>query len=251
MVCIMLVSNVLGTVQDIKAIARCLRAYQGEKGRRIHLHCDAVQGLGKIPLDLPGLDLDSATFSAHKFQGPRGTGILYLPGHTVEPLSRGGGQEFGIRGGTEHVAAIAAMNVALEESLANHEEKLRHAKALRNVLEHELAAFGRVALLSPSISGEASASPYICAIAVRDIPSEVCARVLDDRGFCVSSGSACSSNAPGKSNRLLVSTGISESDAKSTLRISFGYSTTEEEIRLLARTIGNEANTLATIMRKR
>ena len=251
MVCIMLVSNVLGTVQPIGAISKLLRNFQGSRGRRIHLHCDAVQALGKIPFDLTALDVDSATFSAHKFQGPRGTGILYRAGDVIEPQSKGGGQEMGLRGGTEHVAAIAAMLSALGEAVESLDAHIARAMELRNLLENELAAFGHISLLSPPIGGSDRCSPFICTIGAQGIPSEVLTRVLHDRGFCVSSGSACSNNAPGKANSLLTSTGISAQSAESAIRISFSHLSGEDEIVLLARTIGNEARQLKNIMRKR
>ncbi|MFA7019527.1 MAG: aminotransferase class V-fold PLP-dependent enzyme, partial [Sphaerochaetaceae bacterium] len=99
LVCVMLVNNILGTVQDLTSIAKILR----QRAKPIHLHCDAVQAVGKISFNLSDLDVDSASFSAHKFQGPRGTGILYQKSNTLQSLSRGGGQEQGLRSGTEHL----------------------------------------------------------------------------------------------------------------------------------------------------
>lgn len=250
MVCLMLVSNVLGTVQDLASVSRMLREHHAKTNRKVHLHCDAVQAVGKIPLDLPALGVDSASFSAHKFGGPRGTGILYLAGDTVEPLSKGGGQEFGLRAGTEHVAAIAAMNAALSETLAHAEDSLLRGIRLRQVLEERLSHHDGITLLSPAITSDARTSPFILTISAKGVPSEVLTRVLYDEGFCVSSGSACSNNTPGKKNHLLVAAGFTPDAAACAIRISFGPSSTEDDIMELAEAIGREAAHLQKVTRK-
>ncbi len=246
MVSIMLVSNLLGTVQDISAIAQLLR----QQPHRIHFHCDAVQAIGKIPFNLDRLDVDSASFSAHKFQGPRGTGLLYQRGNTIQPLSRGGGQEQGLRGGTEHLAAIAAMNQALEETLFDMEHKMVQGNHLRTILEQELRAYPFVTLLSPPIDSGLSATPFIVTIAVEHFPSEVFTRILFDKGFCVSSGSACANNSPHKNEGPLQNAGFSSTLGSSAIRISFSNHTTAEEIKKLAQTIGEESKTLGLHKRK-
>lgn len=251
MVCVMLVNNVLGTVQDIKGIASAIRSFQATTGRPIHFHCDGVQGIGKMQVNVSSLDIDSASFSAHKFQGPRGTGILYQRGETLQPLSRGGGQEFGLRAGTEHVAAIAAMNAALEDTLSNLEHRIVHAANLRRVFEQELARFNTVSLISPPCDGPGEIVPNICTIAVDAIPSEVFTRILFDKGFCVSSGSACSNNTPKKGETLLAACQVSPDRASSAIRISFGHTTTEDEIRMLAQTIGKESQSMGRLTRRR
>jgi len=251
MICLLLVSNVLGTVQDIASVSSLLARHRQETGRRVHLHCDAVQAIGKITFDLDKLGVDSASFSAHKFQGPRGTGMLYLGTSTVEALSRGGAQEQGIRPGTEHVAAIAAMNVALEDALAQEQEHLLRARRIRRAFERRLEDHAGLMLLSPSVDSGLAATPYICSVAAQGVPSEVLTRILYDMGYCVSSGSACSNNAPGKKHGLLVSAGFSPSLASSAIRVSFGPDTAEDEIIGLADAIGTEAGKLKKITRKR
>lgn len=252
MVCIMLVNNVLGTVQDMPAITKAIRSYEETTGRSIHIHCDAVQAIGKIPFDLGSLDIDSASFSAHKFQGPKGTGILYLRSGFLEPLSRGGGQELGIRPGTEHIAAIAAMNVALEDSIQQGEQNLEHGIQLRKRLEEHLAPHTDVCrLLSPSITSGATVTPFIVSLSMKGIPSEVFTRIMYDRGFCISSGSACSNNAPKKGEGVMNGASISPADAASAIRISFGSETGTEDIDALAETLVQEARNMAHTIRKR
>ena len=252
MVCIMLVNNVLGTVQDIEALASVIREHQKRVNRVVHFHCDAVQALGKIPWNPNDLDIDSASFSAHKFQGPKGTGILYQRNATIDPLSRGGNQEMGVRPGTEHLAAIAAMNVALRQIIEEHEILLQHGMRLRRIFEEAIAPHASLMhLLSPSIDTDHPVTPFIITCAVPGVPSEVFTRVLYDGGFCVSSGSACSNNAPKGSDSLLTQTGFSPREASGAIRISFGQETTEEQMHQLCDRLITEAKTMTSMIRKR
>jgi len=252
MVCIMLVNNVLGTVQDMSELTRVIRNHEQRYGRRVHVHCDAVQAPGKIPFNLGSLGVDSASFSAHKFQGPKGTGFLYLRSESWEPLSRGGGQERGIRPGTEHLAAIVAMNIALEEALLTEGESLEQGALLRRLFEKSIAEEGSlVKLISPPFTSFHQCTPFIFTCVVPHIPSEVFTRIMYDKGFCISSGSACSNNASKGSNDLLTGAGIASTDAGSAVRISFGADTDEHQIRLLAETMIREARKMSSLMRKR
>jgi cysteine desulfurase len=252
MVCIMQVNNVLGTVQDIPSIAKTIRAFEQTTGRSIHIHCDAVQAVGKIPFDLSSLDIDSASFSAHKFQGPKGTGILYLKSGNLEPLSRGGNQENGYRAGTENIGAIAAMNTALADSIAAIDTTYAHALTLRTHLESNLLKHGdRFSLLSPSTTCGLPFAPSILSVAVKGIPSEVFTRVMYDRGFCISSGSACSNNAPKKGEGILAGASIAPEDAASAIRISFGPDTQITQIDELSATLVRQAALMGSLIRKR
>lgn len=248
LVSIMLVSNVLGTIQNIKELVKVVRSYEERGGRKIHVHCDATQALGKIDFDLGELDLDSASFSAHKINGPRGVGLLYLKSGRIEVISRGGSQEMGIRGGTENVAAIAAMRCAIEESLTDLETKRLKAIKLRELFEKKISNCKAVTLLSPNYNDNCVANILMVAT---NAPSEVFTRILYDKGFCVSSGSACSNNAPNKKNNLLLLNGFTDKEAANALRISFGYDTTEEQITKLAETICLEAEKFNAMTRSR
>jgi cysteine desulfurase len=232
MVCVMKVNNVTGSIQDTKAIAKIIREKEKEYGRHIHFHCDAVQALGKIPFNLAEEDFDSAAFSAHKFKGPRGVGILYNKNKAITALSRGGGQENGLRPGTENLAGICAMNKALEEALENLEEKNQRILLFRSKIE-EMAKDIGIRVLSP----DNSFSPYILCVSVKPVPSEVFLRVMSDKGFCLSAGSACSSNVKGKAEGVLAAMNVDPMDRRSSVRISFGADTTEEQVELLAQAI--------------
>lgn len=238
MVCCMLVNNVTGTIQDIQGIASVIRDFSAQTGRHIHFHCDAVQGLGKIPIDLKTLGVDSAAFSAHKFCGPRGVGFLYNTNPAIMALSRGGGQENGLRPGTENLAGIAAMVVALHSSIAGMERHTEQVMEIRRYFERRFLEYGQgITLLSPSLDSGQAVSPYILSIAVQGIPSEVFTRMLFDQGYCISSGSACSNNAKQKGEGVLQAMGVEARLAGSSVRISYGYDTTMEQAMQLASAI--------------
>ena len=135
LVSVMLVNNETGAVQDVGAVVRAVREASAAWGRRILIHTDAVQALGKIPFSLRELDVDAASFSGHKIGGPRGVGALYLR-ENVAPgfLSIGGGQESGRRPGTENLPGICAMTRAAELRLGSLEENLRSARATTRLL---------------------------------------------------------------------------------------------------------------------
>lgn len=232
MVLIMKVNNVTGTVQDTKALVKVVRDYSKSIGRAIHIHCDAVQALGKIPFYPEQEDFDSAAFSAHKFCGPRGIGMLYCRNKAISSLSRGGGQEAGLRPGTENLAAICAMRVALENALCNLESEYAKVLGFRAEVEKTALDCG-YKLLSPSSTSGLEFSPYIINISAKPIPSEVFLRVMADKGFCLSAGSACSSNSRGKAESVLSAMNIDSSDRMSSIRISFGKDNTMDQVKEL------------------
>lgn len=235
LVCCMFVNNVTGTIQDISGIASVIRAHERNIGRKVHFHCDAVQALGKIPVDVLALGIDSAAFSAHKFCGPRGVGILYNSNPAIAALSRGGGQENGLRPGTENLAGIAAMATALRSAVNDLDIHLNHARTIRRYFERRFAEDApELVLLSPPIDSELLSSSYILSVSVPGIPSEVFTRMLFDQGFCVSSGSACSNNAKQKGEGVLQAMGFDSRLSASSVRISYGYDTTLEDARRLA-----------------
>ena len=182
-----------------------------------------MQALGKIGYDITDLGIDGASFSAHKINGPRGIGLLYLRNpSSFRPLSPAGGQEKGKRGGTENLPAIAAFRVAAEEWLENQDEKNRRVGMLKKKVSDAITSMG-LHILSPENS-----SAYILSFA-SPLPSEVFTRMLSDRGVYVSSGSACSNNVKGEGEKILLRMGVKSAEAKNAIRISFSNSTTEEE----------------------
>ena len=238
MVCFMKVNNVTGTILDTAALVKVIRDYEKTLGRKIHIHCDAVQALGKINF-LPEVeDIDSAAFSAHKFCGPRGVGILYNRSKSVLSLSKGGGQEKGLRPGTENLAGICAMTAALKDSMSCMDEKHAEIFGYRCKIEKTALENGYT-LISPSSDSYLEFSPYIINICVKPIPSEVFLRVMSDKGFCLSTGSACSSNSRGKAESVLAAMNIDHQRRMSSIRISMGRATTSSEVDLLCKALAD------------
>jgi cysteine desulfurase len=224
---IMAVNNETGTINDISVLHDVLRCKEGSP---VHLHCDSVQAVGKIPLDISCCD--SASISAHKIGGPRGIGLLYLR-RPLEVLYSGGGQENKIRPGTENVAGAIALAACLE----NHaSDKLNDEyAAVSNRWKRFISSLHTIdrCRIIPEGRGidDEGFSPYILQVAFKGIPGEVMARALDDKGFAVSTGSACSSAS--QERPVLAAMGIEGNLGLEGIRISQGWSTTNEEIDLL------------------
>lgn len=220
---IMSVNNVTGALEPVKEIASVIREYEKENSKRILFFSDSVQALGKTDLRLHEWDVDGASFSAHKINGPRGVGLLYTKNpELIHPLAPAGGQERMHRGGTENLAGIAAFETALGEWIEHRKENEERAGKIKSYISSSLQECG-IKIFSPENS-----SPYILSVE-GPLPSEVFTRMLFDRGFCVSAGSACSNNAKGKSEGILEAMGISNQSARKAIRISLGKDTTMEE----------------------
>ena len=227
---IMLVNNETGAVNDIESLANML---QKSNFPPMHLHCDMVQALGKIPLDISAWKIDSASFSAHKIGGPRGIGILYLR-KPVEALYAGGGQEGNMRPGTENVAGALAMADCIERHAIPEKLAAENAAAgcRMQYLISELKKIDRFQIIPRErTSDDRGFSPYILQAAFKGVPGEVMVRALDDLGFAVSTGSACSSASAKRP--VLAAMGIPDNMSMEGIRISQGWSTTESEFSLL------------------
>jgi cysteine desulfurase len=238
-VTVMAVNNETGSVNDIGSLVSWIRAHSE---RPVHIHVDCVQALGKMPLPLKArdIDIDSAAFSAHKICGPRGIGILYLRKPLIPPWL-GGGQEAGLRPGTENTAGALAFAAALEKyaapgPCAKHrteaaERMARLTTGLQSLGRGRFHLIPECRSLSfmegPDIEGP-DCSPYILQASFDGIPGEVFARALDEKGFCISTGSACSS---AKTERpVLAAIGVSEKQRMEGVRFSQGYTTTNAAI---------------------
>lgn len=233
---IMSVNNVTGAIEPVKELVKTVREYEKETRKKILFFSDSVQALGKTSLCLREWDVDGASFSAHKINGPRGIGLLYTKNpELIHPLAPAGGQERGKRGGTENLPAIAAFEVALGEWMAKRDENEENARNIKNYLITNLTGVG-INIFSPENS-----SPYILSIE-GTLPSEVFTRMLMDKGFCVSSGSACSNNAKGKSESILEAMGISNQRAGRAVRISLSRNSTINEAELLMKAIKEIVN---------
>jgi len=233
-VAVMLVNNETGAIQPLEDIVKAVRTREAEFGSPIHVHTDAVQAFGRIPFDLNSLNVDSAAFSAHKLGGPKGIGALYSR-KKLSPLITGGGQEEGLRAGTENTAGIHGFALAAGKRIENMDRELPAAAGLRNKL------IGVITSLQGEVlnQGGKGFSPYITAAFFPPVPGEVLARTLNDRGYAVSTGSACSARNK-KKTRVLENMGFSSRDAASALRISIGHSTTVQEINSFGEVLAEE-----------
>jgi cysteine desulfurase len=227
----MLVNNETGALQPVADIAKLVGGYARAAGRRILMHTDAVQAFGKMPLDCRKLGVDALSVSSHKIAGPRGVGALFLEKRiSLEPIFRGGEQERGLRPGTENLQGVhgfASAAAAYVDRLAEN-----HAAAVRlmDYLIEELSAVGGVRILPEERIGARSQfySPYILKMALPPVPGEVLVRALGQHGICVSTGSACSSRSKER-HRVLANMGVSDELAASSIRISTGPTTTQNE----------------------
>ncbi len=208
-------------------------------------HTDAVQALGKIELDFRALGVHAMTLSAHKLGGPLGAGALVVDKRVeLSPLIAGGGQERGLRSGTENVAAIVGFGVACERAVSRREEEAVRLAALRDEVQAALVELG-----ASVFSAGASRLPNTVFFAVRDIDGETLVGKLDRAGFAVASGSACSSANPEPSHTLLAM-GVAPEVARGAVRISLGRDTGADDVRrfieTFARVVG-ELKNLASV----
>jgi cysteine desulfurase len=233
-VAVMGVNNETGSVMDLPGLVQVLRA---RGGAPIHVHSDLVQAVGKVPLDIGALDLDSASISAHKLGGPRGIGLLYLR-KPLEPLATGGGQEGGIRPGTEYIAGALALASCLESRAVPQQLAVEYEKAVQRftLLIHGLKAMDGCFLIPHDREPiDPRFSPYILQVGFKGIPGEVMVRALDERGCAVSTGSACS--AARRERPVLAAMGLDKQARLEGIRISQGWCTTKEDIERLIEAI--------------
>mgnify|MGYP000916163216 FL=1 len=221
LITIMFANNEIGTIQPIKEIAQMA----GEKG--ILFHTDAVQAVGALPIDVKDLGVDMLSLSAHKFNGPKGVGALYIrKGVVIDNLIHGGGQERGKRASTENVAGIVGLAKAIELATSNIEEKSKKITALRDkvikgVLERvpDCRLNGHPTMRLPNNAN----------FSFKYIEGEGLLLLLDANGICASSGSACTSGSLDPSH-VLLAIGLDHETAHGSLRISLSEFNTEEEV---------------------
>ncbi|MDR2715619.1 MAG: cysteine desulfurase, partial [Coriobacteriaceae bacterium] len=221
---VQMANNEVGTIQPIGELAAIAH------GAGALFHADAAQALGKIAIDLHGIGVDAASFSAHKAGGPQGTGALFLKARTpFEAFLTGGGQEQGRRSGTQNICGAVGFAAACEAARAMQEQECRRQTALRDRLYERLAAHDCV---MPSVAvepGSARFLPNVVNVCVAGFESETLILKLDRAGFAVAGGSACSSQSL-KPSHVLRALGISDDRALGSLRVSWGRSTTAADI---------------------
>lgn len=213
LVSIMLANNEIGTIQPIAEIGQLL------KGKGILFHTDAVQAIGHIPVDVSELQIDFLTASAHKFNGAKGTGILYkLSGLDLSPLVFGGEQEHGLRAGTENVAGIVSAGYAIEESVG---EMVENEKRLKAMVEDTVNGI-KEKIPSVRVNGDTKyCLPGTVNLGFDGVSGESLMHLLDLKGVCVSTSSACTSGKDEPSH-VLLALGLNEQQAKSAIRVSYG-----------------------------
>lgn len=221
LVSIMLANNEIGTIQPVAEIGKYLHGYN------ILFHTDAVQAVGHIPVNVAELNVDFLTASAHKFNGAKGTGILYKrSGLKLPSLVFGGGQEQGTRAGTENVAGIVAAGYALEECVLNMKTT---AERLATFVQITIDGI-RAIIPNICVNGDLkNRLPGIVNISFDSISGESVMHLLDLKGICISTSSACTSGNDEPSH-VLMALGLSEKRAKSAIRISYGRYNTIQEV---------------------
>jgi cysteine desulfurase len=219
LVSVMLANNETGAIQDIAKVAEIAREYKA------YVHTDAVQALGKIPVDFFALNVHAMTISSHKIGGPLGAGALVLDKRIdIQPLLHGGGQEKGLRSGTENVAAIVGFGAACELAVSHLTAFDMHTENLRKYLETGLSKLNAV------IFGQNDLRiPNTSFFAFPNLDGETLVTALDKVGFAVASGSACSSDSD-KPSHVLLAMGVEEDLARGAIRVSFGMSNTLEQV---------------------
>ena len=219
LVSMMLVNNETGCVFPVAETARLLR----EKKSPALLHCDAVQGFLKVPCDPAGWGVDMMSLSGHKLGAPKGIGALYIGPRLREPrpLLPGGGQERGLRSGTEATAQIAGFAKAVELRLEDYDVKLAHMTALRDYCREKLLAMGGVVPVG------AGTAPHILSVSLVGYPSANIVTELGAEGICISAGSACHQ---GKASHVVSALGLDKKTAAGVIRISFSPDNTTEDV---------------------
>ncbi len=228
---IMLANNEIGTIQDVKDFADIAH----RKG--VLFHTDAVQAVGHIKVNVKELGIDMLSASAHKFGGPKGVGFLYLKkGTEIFPYFNGGAQEFHMRAGTENVAGIVGMAVALQESVAQSDSQ--YLRMLESRIIQKLITCGLSSGNDFVINGDAKNKlPGVVSLSFKEADGEMLLHRLDLAGIMVSTGAACDSTSTQVSH-VIDSIGLSREYARGTIRISLGYQNTIEESDKIGEVLG-------------
>lgn len=235
LVSMMLVNNEVGSILPVAEAARAIR----RAGSPALLHCDAVQGFLKVPFTPKSLGVDLLTISGHKIHAPKGVGALYIrKGLRFPPLIRGGGQENGLRSGTEATAQLAAFAEAARLGKAEMARDTAHMAALKEqAMERLTKEVPGLKVVNPQ------GAPHILAVTMPGYKSEVVVRWLSDRGVYLSSGSACHK---GKPSHVFAALGLPKPELDGALRISFSGDTTQEDLDALVQGLAQAQKELFT-----
>ncbi len=243
LVSVMFVNNEIGAVQPIEEIGRTIKAF----GPDIVFHVDAVQGYGKFRIRPRSMNIDLLSVSGHKIHGPKGVGFLYVKkGSKITPICYGGGQQKGMRSGTENVPGIAGMALAASMCYENFDEKIKKLYELKKYLMEELTKrIGDIRLNGPACEDGA---PHIVSLSIRGLAAETVLNMLSSKEIYVSAGSACTSNNPHVSDTLKA-IGLDKDLLESTIRISMSVETTKEEIDYFLDTLASQVENMRKFYR--
>ncbi len=224
---IMLANNETGVIQDVEALSRKL------KEKHAIVHTDAIQAVGKIPVSFRRMGVDLMSISSHKIYGPKGSGALVVDKRIdLQPLLIGGGQEDGLRAGTENVAAIVGFGKAAELAQLELDHRTEHLLKLRHELEQQLRTIPGLIIFSEQVER----LPNTVQFGIQGVDGEMLLMQLDRHNIAVSSGSACTAGG-GKASSVLTAMGVDSQLAKSAIRISFGKNNTLEELKEFIRVL--------------
>lgn len=255
-VSIMFVNNEIGAVEDIKKLSEIIK----RKNKNTIFHVDAIQAYGKYKVVPKKLGIDLMSVSGHKIHGPKGSGFLYVKENTkIKPIIFGGGQQKGMRSGTENVPAIAGLGLAAKMIYENHGEKIDKLYELKKMLIDGLYEIGNQNKCDDGSCGVVingikdidlkQTAPHIVSASFYGIKSEVLLHALASKGVYVSSGSACSSNHPDLSGTLKA-IDVSDELLDSTIRFSFSVNTTKEQIEYALEVISKQLPTLKKFIKQ-
>lgn len=223
LVSVMYVNNEVGAVEPIEAISQCIK----KKNPKTLFHVDAIQAYGKYKIRPKKQGIDLLSVSGHKIHAPKGVGFLYIrDGVKIRPILFGGGQQKGMRSGTENVPGCVGLGVAAREAYKDFDARIEKLYILR---EHLIAGLKPLGGVTINGSEDRTNAPQIVSASFEGVRSEVLLHALEDKGVYVSSGSACSSNHPGISGTLK-GIGVKKELLDSTIRFSLGDLNTEEEV---------------------
>ncbi|MEC1521660.1 cysteine desulfurase family protein [Neobacillus niacini] len=240
LVSVMQVNNEVGTIQPIAEIGKLLKQYP-----TILFHVDAVQAVGKVPLNIMENGIHLCSFSAHKFHGLKGTGALFIrEGVRLDALLSGGNQEWKVRSGTENVAGAVAMAKALRMTLVNSELGIERMKKVKTLLRAGLSKIDDLTINTPL----ENSAPHILNFSIKGVKAEVLIHTLEHKGIYLSTTSACSSKKQLPSQTLLAM-GVPDDLADSAFRISLSYDNTEEEAEKVIVAIEEAAKQLRKVMK--
>lgn len=225
LISIMHVNNEIGSIQKIKEIGKLIK----EKSKRAKFHVDGVQGFGKFKIDVKECNIDFYSVSAHKFHGPKGVGFMYMrKGLNLKSLITGGGQQGGLRAGTENIPGYMGMVKAMNIAYDSLEDSYNHVKKLKEYFIEKLSKIENVIINAPNSE---EYSPYILNVSFLGTRSEVLLHMLEEDNIFVSTGSACSSkSAVAKGSYVLNAMGLEPRCIQGAIRFSFSKYNTLEEV---------------------